>query len=435
MESKQPSSILYMALGVVTIGASFLIIYILFVSGIFKVTFSNDAALLLVGIIYGISVFSVITLIYKWHEGPERARAMQSHQMLTIANETVAHLRRGFNADTAEKVAQIIFNRSDADAISITNNRSILSFAGYGQEHHMPGTVLRDRGEEKFEPEGMVIFRNSAEAGCPDKTGINWSGLAVPLRIQRKIIGSLDFFYLTPKKLSQNRITVARGLGELLSTQLELSELDKQQALAVKSELKALRAQINPHFLFNTLNTIAALCRTDPQTARRLIIRFADFFRESLERQSQFTTLDEELKYVDSYLVFEQARFGQKLQIERHIDRSARKEKLPSLVLQPLVENAVKHGMARNGQLHLRLSAKRDDGALLIQVEDDGIGMSVADLSNITDQNGKGLGIGLTNVRDRLRSLYGSASLLNIQSVVGRGTEVTLRIPISGGRV
>jgi len=105
-----------------------------------------------------------------------------------------------------------------------------------------------------------------------------------------------------------------------------------------------------------------------------------------------------------------------------------------ALILQPLVENAIKHGMARNGQLHLMLTAKIDNGHLVMQVQDNGIGMIFDDMPGIPDQNGKGLGIGLTNVRERLRSLYGSTSLLNIQSTIGEGTEVTLKIPITGGK-
>lgn len=433
MESKQPSSLLYILPGAVAIGASFIIIYILFASGVFRDADAEHTNLLLIGIIYGISIFSIMVLLVRRHEGPERARAMQSHLMLTIANETLSHLRHGFNAETSAKVAEIIFKSSDVDAVAITNNRTILAFAGFAREHHLPGSFLRARVEEPHENDELIIFRSNSDAGCPEDGEISWVGVSVPLTVAGETTGALEFLYLAPKKITENRIAVARGLGELLSTQLELSELEKQQALAVSSELKALRAQINPHFLFNTLNTIAALTRTDPQAARRLIINFADFFRESLERQSQFTTLDEELRYVNSYLVFEKARFGAMLQVEKHIDKSARRITLPSLVVQPLVENAIKHGMAGSGRLHLMLSAKVDDSHLVVEVRDDGVGMAADGDSQVVSGRGKGLGIGLTNVRERLRSLYGSTSLLSISSTLGEGTAVTLKIPITGG--
>ncbi len=425
MENRQPSSFLYIALGAVTIGASVLILFILFASGIFKVTFNNGAALLLVGVIYGISLFSVLTLLYKWHEGPERARAMQSHEMLTIASETLSHLRQGFTAETGREVAQVIFDESDVDTVAVLDKKDILAAVGAGAKELSAESFLNRTGG--IDVSGATIFHDIGSGSE------KWTGISIPLTVQGKERGTLEFLYLSPNKLTENRITVARGLGVLLSTQIELSELDKQQALAVHSELKALRAQINPHFLFNTLNTIAALCRTDPKTARRLIIQFADFFRESLERQNQFTTLDEELRYVNSYLVFEQARFGSRLQIDWQIDEAARKATLPSLVLQPLVENAVKHGMAKTGPLHLGLAAKMDGSHLYVQVHDDGVGIESESLLKLNSQRGSGLGIGLNNVRERLRSLYGSSGLMNINSTVGEGTEITLKIPVPGG--
>ncbi len=433
MANKQPSSFSYIALGALTIGASALIFFILFVSGIFRVTFNNGAALLVVGVIYGISLVAVLTLLYKWHEGPERARAMQSHQMLTIANETLPHLRRGFTGETGREVAQIIFDRSDVDAVVVVDGNQILAAVGVEAVGMMYDMFLV-RTDERDQA-GVMTFQALEGGKSADSRSRKWTGVSVPLSVQGKVRGTLELLYLSSKKLSENRIAVATGLSTLLSTQLELSELDKQQALAVHSELKALRAQINPHFLFNTLNTIAALCRTDPQTARRLIIQFAGFFRESLERQNQFTTLDEELRYVNSYLVFEQARFGERLQIDWHIDEEARKATLPSLVLQPLVENAVKHGMAKSGPLHLGLAARLEGAHLYVQVYDDGVGMGSESLSKFDSDSSSGLGIGLNNVKERLSSLYGSSGLMNINSTVGQGTEVTLRIPTPGGIV
>ena len=274
MESKQPSSFLYIALGAVAIGASLLIIFILFASGIFEVTFNNGTALLLVGIIYGISLFSLITLLYKWQEGPERARVKQSHLMLTIANETLSHLRKGFEPKTCQAVAAIIYAQSEVDAVAIIDDEQILGFAGKGQGELTFKNLKEQRGSSD---EGVVDFEHLASKHSKHK---RWSGVSVPLKMQGQQIGTLEFLQGVPKRLTENQIAVAGGLGELLGTQLELSQLDKQQELAVRSELKALRAQINPHFLFNTLNTIAALCRTDPQVARQLIIRFADFFRD-----------------------------------------------------------------------------------------------------------------------------------------------------------
>ncbi len=424
MEIKQSSSFSYIVLGALTIGASFLVILILILSHNVHIRI-DSGPLLAVGLIYGISIIAVIALLHQWQEGPERARAMQSHKMLKIANETLSHFRQGFGPETLDEVADIILERSDVDAIVITDQDNILAAAG----SRTPSPLALQRRSHMKEADGVQLFENMKDVGREDKGKLAWSGISVPLRVRDEALGTLEFLYEAPKKLSENRVTVARGIGQLLSTQLALSQIEKQQELAVRSELKALRAQINPHFLFNTLNTIAALCRTDPKTARVLIIQFAEFFRESLERQSQFTSLEEELKYVDSYLIFERARFGDRLHIKHRIADGARRLKLPSLVLQPLVENAVKHGMAAQGPLNIELAASVAGGNLYIQIVDDGVGIPAAGRPS---NNEKGLGIGLTNVRERLQSLYGSAAFLDIKSEEGLGTEVTLRIPVNG---
>lgn len=434
MKGNQHTSFLYLIFGALTIGASLTVGFILFKSGIFQVSFTNEYALLLVGIIYGISIFSVIALIYNWHEAPERAKVFQSHQMLTIANETLPFLRKSFSPETCDKVVQIIHQRTDADAVAITNNKVLLAFAGIGYEYHLPGMLVTPRDKKILEKGGIISFADRVEAGCPDITEeLEWTGIAVPLKVQDRLIGTLELLYLPPKRVTESRLTVAKGLGKLLSTQLGLAELDKQKELTFKSELKALRAQINPHFLFNTLNTIAALCRTDPAAARSLIIKFADFFRDSLERQKQFASLEEELKYVDNYLTFEKARFGSSLILVKEIQPAALKVKIPSLMLQPIVENAIKHGMSKTGRLKLDIKVAINNGYLHITVKDNGHGISKADLVKIKKMSvsSKGLGIGLNNIRERLKSLYGSASFLKITSELNKGTEVCLKIPLN----
>lgn len=434
MKDKQFASFLYLIFGALTIGASLIVGFILFKSGIFQISFTNEWGLLLVGIIYGISIFSVLALIYNWHEAPERAKVFQSHQMLTIANETLPFLRKGFSPQTCDQVGQIIYQRTDADAVAITNNKVLLAFIGAGYEHHLPGTAITPRDKKALEKGNVISFTDKANTGCPDITEeLEWTGIAVPLKVQDRLIGTLEFLYLPPKKVTPSRLTVAKGLGKLLSTQLELAELDKQKELTFKSELKALRAQINPHFLFNTLNTIAALCRTNPDTARKLIIKFADFFRDSLERQKQFSVFEEELKYVDYYLTFEKARFGNSLNITKEVEPIANKVKVPSLVLQPIVENAIKHGMSKSGKLNLHIKATLNNGYLNILVKDNGRGISKNDLIKIKTMAmaKKGLGIGLNNIRERLKSLYGSSNLLKITSELNQGTEVCLKIPVN----
>lgn len=430
MKKTQPSSAAYVAFGALTIIASLAVGFIIFSSGLFKITAANHFALLIVGGVYGLSIFAIVILIVKWQEAPGRIMAMQSHQMLTVANQTLTFLRRGFSYDSAAHVAQIIHESTDVDAVAVTDGTSIMSFAGFATEHHKPGDPAISPVRSRVLTTGeMAVFDGYEEEGCGTLGHRRWSGVTVPLKVSNRVVGTVDFLYLAPRKMTENRLTVAARLGTLLSTQLELAELDEQRQLAVQAELRALRAQINPHFLFNTLNTIAALCRTDPLTARRLTIKFAEFFRDSLERQSQFTTLEEELNYVNLYLGLEQARFGSRLKIYRRVDKDARSMMLPSLMIQPIVENAVKHGMARSGTLNLRLAARVVDGHLLIRVNDNGKGMA-PDALEPNGDSGSGHGIGLSNIRQRLRTIYGTPGLMKIESELGRGTTVQIELPL-----
>ncbi len=432
MKNKQSSSLSYLVLGATPFIASALIFYILVSNDLFNLDNIETFPFLLVGFIYGISLFAIIALLYNWREAPERAKVQQSHQILTIANETAVYIRQGLSSETVERVAEIILNSTDADAIAISDNKQIMAYAGLDSESNNIGEPLWDNAIQKsFSDDDLSIYNIKKQSGVTGSPKI-WTGVSIALKIQKRTIGRLDFLYRAPSKITESHITIARGLGNLLSTDFELSELDKQRSLAYQAELKSLRAQINPHFLFNILNTIAALCRTEPQTARELLLKFSDFFRDSLERQSQFTTLEEELKYVDSYLTLEQARFGTKLKVKRYIDSKAKNVQIPSLVIQPLVENAVKHGMSASGKLNLALTAKLDTEDLIISVKDDGIGMKESKLPSSSNAH-KGLGIGLSNVKDRLSTLYGSNNRLDIDSTLGYGTEVTLKIPLVGG--
>lgn len=206
---------------------------------------------------------------------------------------------------------------------------------------------------------------------------------------------------------------------------------DRQQALrelAVSAQLAALRAQVNPHFLFNSLNSIAQLIATDPQKAEACVERLGDIYRYLLQRaHADFVPLAEELSVAESYLEIERARFGDALTVEEHIDARARDLLLPSLILQPLVENAVKHGISRKvGGGRVTIEAQVTGGDLRLAVRDTGVGLR--DGATIFED-----GVGLRNVRDRLLRLYGDGYAPEVVSRPGAGTTVTLRIPVAQG--
>ena len=195
----------------------------------------------------------------------------------------------------------------------------------------------------------------------------------------------------------------------------------------MQARLDALTAQINPHFLFNTLNSIASLVRTDPETARQVIFRLSNILRRLLQKHENFTPLSDELAFIDDYLAIEVIRFGQdKLQIVKEIEEQTLSLMVPSMLLQPLVENAIRHGLAprvEGGVICLRSS--RENGRLLLEVRDNGVGISPSQLEQVHRH-----GIGMSNVRERLRVLYGSEFTFQIQRPAEGGTSIRIGVPL-----
>jgi two-component system LytT family sensor kinase len=213
-------------------------------------------------------------------------------------------------------------------------------------------------------------------------------------------------------------------------TRIERS-LEEQKRLLLEARLDALQRQINPHFLFNTLNSIASLVRFRPEQARELIVKLANILRKMLNEHDAFVQFRDELATTDDYLSIEIARFGaEKLTVAREIDPRSLEIPVPSMLLQPLVENSIKHGLEpriAGGVITLR--SRLEHGKLIIEVEDDGVGIAPGRAHTSGVLQGTGNGIGMKNVRERLEVLYGDAALFDITSRPGRGTKVTLSFP------
>src|SRR5262245_25901702 len=215
------------------------------------------------------------------------------------------------------------------------------------------------------------------------------------------------------------------GYHQYWSRMLSLQDRERQLTeLAATAQLAALRAQINPHFLFNSLNSIAQLIHSDPDKAEACVERLADIFRYILRRaEKEFVPLAEELEMAEAYLDIERARFGERLRVETRVDPRSLHQLIPNLILQPLVENAVKHGLSRKrGAGTVTIDAAVNDGCLDLIVGDDGLGMPRPALEGVYER-----GIGLRNLRDRLARLYGPSHLPEIRSAPGGGTQVRLR--------
>lgn len=379
----------------------------------------------------GIAV--VMLIFHNARDHQTKIGALQTNKALRIANATLPYFRQGLNKASAEKVATTIQRMTSACAVAITDKQQVLAHIGAGADHHDANGVILSDVIKACCTNRQVNLAKSAERlacdhmGCPLK-----SAITAPLLCRDDIVGTLAIYYSTEDAITELDIEFAQGLGQIFSTQLELANLQQMTELAAKAELKALRAQINPHFLFNSLNTIVSLCRTDSESARELIIELSDFFRRSLKSAREFISIEEELELVDSYLALEKARFGNRLTIEKDIDTAALDVQIPAFTLQPLVENAVKHGLlAQEEGGTVKVSVQKCDGKVDILITDNGQGIDPEILGKILVYGfGKGTGVGLTNVNERLKTIYGPQYALAINSVVGQGTCIGLNIPI-----
>jgi two-component system LytT family sensor kinase len=201
--------------------------------------------------------------------------------------------------------------------------------------------------------------------------------------------------------------------------------LQEQEKLLLAAKVEALKSQINPHFLFNTLTSISALIRSQPETARTLITKLSGLLRRLLRQHEHFVTLREELDAIDEYLDIEVIRFGPKLIVRKEIEPDTLGVIVPSMILQPLVENSIKHGLSRKvGVGCITIRSRREDGRAIIEVDDDGMGMTIERLDQPMST-----GIGLANVRERLRVIYGAAYQLRLTSEPGKGTNARIEVP------
>ncbi|AXC12288.1 Two-component sensor histidine kinase [Acidisarcina polymorpha] len=255
--------------------------------------------------------------------------------------------------------------------------------------------------------------------------------LAVPLTGNRRILLTAEV-----ESLREIALHAGRRLDELDREEERMASLRLESRLSrqlVEAELRALRAQINPHFLFNSLNTIAALIPQEPEKAEKFTVRLAKVFRYVLLHADRpLSAIDEEMDFLRTYLEIEQIRFGERLLVEFDVERAIAHTAVPSLILQPLVENAIKHGIApKVGTSRILVQAKRRNGLILLSVEDDGIGLfaSKNQLGRSLASADFGAGVGLQNVRERLQTMYGAAANLSLINIQGGGSRATLEIP------
>jgi len=342
----------------------------------------------------------------------EKAQAVQTHRVLEVAGLTLPHLRRGLDETSASAVAGLIVEHTGVSAVEIGRDGEALGKAGEIPPGARPVEAELRCGRD---PVGWVRLYGSS-AGEPGST----------------------------------EVALARGLASLFSVQLELGHMERRVALATRDCLRALRAQVNPHFLFNTLNTVVHYCRSDPETARRLILDIAAFLRRTLVEEADVVPLSRELEYLDAFLAIERARFGNNLRVIKRVAPEVLAVPIPSFSLQPLVDNALHHGLwPRGGRGTIWIEGERVGRRVRLTVRDDGVGFATrpvttssnacvfpdhaGDASTGAETAGADghCGVGLKNLRERLAACYGSDFGFEVKSRPGKGTAVTIAIPLA----
>ena len=380
----------------------------------------------------GIGIAIFIAIIDSIFREIENEAVYQAQLALKIADKTLIYFRKGYNEQTAKDTARIIWEMTNIKAVAFTDVEKILAHVGIEEDHHLAGSNIKTNLTRRaLETDRYIVANKKDEIGCEHSECTLKSAVIVPIKQEDKTIGLLKLYKDKANSITKVETELALGLAQIFSTQIELSKIDYQRELLSRSELKALQAQINPHFLFNAINTIVSLTRTKPDDARRLLIELGNYFRSNLQQEVEEVDLSKELEHINSYVEIERARFGDKLEIIYDISEEVNC-KLPPLLLQPLVENAIKHGVLgkiEGGRVEI-IGFKEDKGTKLI-VRDNGVGISKDVLDTLFYRDETRESIGLTNVNERLKNKYGEEYGLKIESEVDFGTTATIIIPRS----
>jgi len=343
-----------------------------------------------------------------------------AHDALHHASLAAPALRRGLVPAAAERSARHLRALLGSAAVALTDTEQLLAWDGAGSEH--------SAGARRVATEALGTGRTTiVDVACADPDCPVRSAVVAPLVLDERVVGTLTAYG------AGRSPALVRAVGEVarwVQGQLELAELDASRGRLAEAKMSALRAQISPHFVYNALTAIASFVRTDPERARELLLDFADFTRYSSRTHGEFTTLAEELRSIDRYLLLERARFGDRLQVTLRIAPEVLPVSVPYLCLQPLVENAVKHGLEQGrGAAHVLVVAEDSGAECLISVEDDGPGSDPELVRAVLAGNGDSGSMGLGNVDARLRAVYGDDHGLVVETAQGAGTKVSLRVP------
>ncbi len=378
------------------------------------------------GILSAVGLAAIIAAAWAHVHAKRSRRAPEASGMqsaLHAATATLPHLRQGLHTRTAEAAVPYLRALTGAAAIALADTRAVLAIEGEGREQVRPGDLLSRllarTPDHRVHIEPRLI---SSDPTCPLR-----SAVLAPLMVQERRAGTLIAFYRATGRPSHGELRVVQEAASLVAAQVELSLVAEQERRVAQAELRALRAQISPHFIYNALAAVAGDIHGRPEEARELLIDFAQFTRYLFRDGRSYVTLGEEIEHVERYLRLEQARFRD-LNVTVDVPEEVRGAVVPAMSIQPLVENAVRHGVERGaGSGRVAIVARLIGGDVELRVCDDGAGIEPERVPAVLA--GAGGGIGVSNVDGRLRATFGERYALQIESELGAGTTAVMTVP------
>ena len=349
---------------------------------------------------------------------PDSVRSQYTEETLSVASAMLEDIKGGLTQESARLVCRRILPETRAMTVAITDEGNVLACAGEFEEKLLPDSPIHTLATRYVIEHGIVQSFNR----MVDVVGSDGShnqvpaGIIAPIKVGDRTVGTLKFYYKTPRAVDRTQYALASGFAEILSTQLAIHELEVQKELTARAEVRALQAQINPHFLFNTLNTIASFT---------------------------LIPVSREVAQTKRYLTFEKARFGEdRVLATFDVSEDVEDTLVPAFVIQPIVENAVRHGMGDDDALRIDVTVHQDgEDAILIAVADNGVGMDEGTAARLFDERsarpdasspqGGGAGVAMHNISERIHRFYGPHSYTRVESAPGKGTKVLLHLDLS----
>ncbi|MFD2044702.1 LytS/YhcK type 5TM receptor domain-containing protein [Ornithinibacillus salinisoli] len=364
----------------------------------------------------------------------EREAALETNRALSIAEKALPLLREAPLSDNACKLAQLLYDELEVAAISITDRGRVLSHVGLGGDHHRIGEPLKMRLSRKAVEEGEIqIAYEKKDIHCRLDTCPLQTAIMVPIYRSGDVIGLINLYFQHSQQIRQVEIALAKGLGTIITNQINGFEAERMKKLLKEAELRNLQAQINPHFLFNTFNLIHSLLRVNPEQARHILVQLSQYMRANLKIASEsLIPLQHDLEHLYAYLEIVRARFPDQIRINMNIENGLQDVYIPPATLQPLVENCVQHGLKKMENGEIEIKAMRRNETVYFEVTDNGHGfpdemISVLGKEPFHLENGNGTA--LFNINQRLKGLMGNQSALHFENL-NEGSKVSFSLPL-----